>query len=993
MNHAGSSNNRRTSGATVVDPNSTGRGRHAATAPRATGPQPGDGQQVTELPEPGERIGKYELIRELGRGGMGAVFLARDTKLGRRVAIKFLQSQNPELNARFILEARATAQFQHENIIVIHEVDEYQGNPFMVLEYLQGSPLNKLLENGRSLTPRKAVDIMIPVVRALERAHAHNIVHRDLKPDNIFLTDAGTVKVLDFGIAKLMHGREPQDTAASGDAVPAANLLAELQLQASGHERGGDTGVTGNAQLTRHGAILGTLPYMSPEQWGAGGPVDHRTDLWACGILLFRMVAGKHPLGTLKGAQLVVTAMLEQPMPRARAVSPDVPEEIAHIIDRCLVKHKERRMGSANELLEALEELAPSNYSRTFRADQTPYAGLSSFQESDAARFFGRSREIAAAVTRLGQQPLMGVVGPSGVGKSSFVRAGVVPALKHSGEQWSTLVVRPGRQPVAALAQAISPMVSQGTTTTLSSDLEVVHAAQKRLYQEPGYLGVVLRSRARRKGQKILVFIDQFEELYTLVPDVDERLAFTRCLASVADDATAPLRVVLAIRSDFLDRVPEDEQFMAELAQGLFFLTPPGRAGLRDALIQPAQMVGYQFEDGDTVEHMLDHLEHTSGALPLLQFAATKLWDMRDAERRLFTSESYRAIGGIAGALASHADSVITELPPRSQKLARAIFLRLVTPERTRAIVGVDELAELSANPRELSALLEHLANARLIVMQVADGATSGAATAEIVHESLLTSWPRLKKWLDENQDDAAFLEQLRNAARQWQTRGFPPGLLWRGEAMEEARLWHRRYKGELPALQVRYLEAVFSLAGRSARRKRYALIGAIVFLSLLVTAGAVALVVISDAQREATEKAAAARTAEQQVRDQFDELEQARTTAETAKDVAESERRAADEARKLAEQAKDELQGKNQDLVAAITRAERARERAEKAKRRERRQRRKARDKEREATEAAREAREAKADLEELLEEARERNRKLEEAGTTDAIDDVSID
>ena len=99
-------------------------------------------------------------------------------------------------------------------------------------------------------------------------------------------------------------------------------------------------------------------------------------------------------------------------MPRARAVSPDVPEELANIIDRCLLKHKEQRMSSATELLEALEELAPNNYSRTFRADQTPYAGLSSFQESDAVKFFGRSKEIAAAVTRLGQQPLIGVVGP-----------------------------------------------------------------------------------------------------------------------------------------------------------------------------------------------------------------------------------------------------------------------------------------------------------------------------------------------------------------------------------------------------------------------------------------------------------------------------------------------------------------------------------------------------------------------------------------------------
>src|SRR5215468_4203622 len=159
------------------------------------------------MPVAGARIGQYEIIRELGRGGMGAVYAARDTKLGRKVAIKFLNSHNqPELTARFILEARATARCSHENIIVIHEVGEHDGNPFMVLEYLQGVPLTQLLQDGRRLPPAQAIELIVPVVRALTAAHTHNIVHRDLKPDNIFVTDSGTIKVLDFGIAKLIQG-------------------------------------------------------------------------------------------------------------------------------------------------------------------------------------------------------------------------------------------------------------------------------------------------------------------------------------------------------------------------------------------------------------------------------------------------------------------------------------------------------------------------------------------------------------------------------------------------------------------------------------------------------------------------------------------------------------------------------------------------------------------------------------------------------------------
>src|SRR6185436_13551629 len=146
---------------------------------------------------PGVRIGQYEIIRELGRGGMGAVYAARDTKLGRKVAIKFLTGDlRPDVTARFIIEAQATARCSHENIVVIYEVGEHAGNPFMVLEHLQGVPLKQMLQDGRKLPPAEAVELMVPVVRALTVAHAHDIVHRDLKPDNIFVTDSGTVKVL-----------------------------------------------------------------------------------------------------------------------------------------------------------------------------------------------------------------------------------------------------------------------------------------------------------------------------------------------------------------------------------------------------------------------------------------------------------------------------------------------------------------------------------------------------------------------------------------------------------------------------------------------------------------------------------------------------------------------------------------------------------------------------------------------------------------------------
>ncbi len=550
----------------------------------------------SSLPALGTRIGQYEVIRELGRGGMGAVYAARDTKLGRKVAIKFLKSGNqPELTARFIVEARATAQCSHENIVVIHEVGEHAGNPFMVLEHLQGAPLTRLMRNGRKLPPAQAIELMVPVVRALTVAHAHNIVHRDLKPDNIFVTDSGTIKVVDFGIAKLVHGADDDGDARVRGAVDRA-----------AEPNGGPP-----PELTRRGTLIGTLPYMSPEQWrGGGGTIDHQTDIWAVGIMLFEMVAGHHPLAPLRGWDLAVTRNLGEPMPGVRGACPNLPDELGGIIDRCLRKPKDQRIGSARELLDALEPLLPGHHVRPLRSDESPYAGLKSFQESDAHRFFGRTRDVAAAVARLRDVPVLGIVGPSGVGKSSFVRAGIVPALKASGESWTTLVVRPGRSPMAALAYALTPMVATttgNTTTTVSAELSQQHEIVERLHAEPGFLGAALRSRARSRDQHILLFVDQFEELYTQVADPRERLAFTACLAGMCDDPTTPLRLVLSLRSDFLDHVAESPALLAELTHGLFFLTPPNRDGLRDALIQPAEMAGYQFEVPAMVEAMLDH--------------------------------------------------------------------------------------------------------------------------------------------------------------------------------------------------------------------------------------------------------------------------------------------------------------------------------------------------------------------------------------------------
>jgi serine/threonine protein kinase len=367
-------------------------------APRTiTGEQWAEG----EMPSVGAHIHHYELIRELGAGGMGTVYLARDERLGRKVAIKVLQSQAPELALRFLIEARATARCHHENIVVIYEVGQVNpSQPYMVLEFLKGQPLSDQLPEGQPLPVPRCVELLTPVLRALVCAHAEGIVHRDLKPDNILVTRGGVPKLTDLGLAKVFA----ED--ASEAAAPA--LTDEQRRQAASRDTG----------LTMPGTMMGTLQYMAPEQFGIGIEIDARTDVWAMGVILFRMLTGRGPLYPLEGNELLVTAIMDQPMPRLRDVAPQLPRALADVVDRCLMKDPAERWPTAAALLDALAPFSPGRYSpRALGQDESPYAGLASFQESDAGRFFGRSREIAAAALRIRDRPIMAIAGPSGVGQ------------------------------------------------------------------------------------------------------------------------------------------------------------------------------------------------------------------------------------------------------------------------------------------------------------------------------------------------------------------------------------------------------------------------------------------------------------------------------------------------------------------------------------------------------------------------------------------------
>ena len=812
----------------------------------------------------GGRVAHYELIRALGAGGMGQVHLARDTRLGRLVALKFLTGHGEDFAQRFLVEARATARVTHDNVVIIYEVGEHASIPFMALEYVEGQTLDEWLDERRHrylesadphveetvetqeelpdgpadqvaepaepgpgdntptlVPPERAAELMIPVVRALERAHEMGIVHRDLKPANVMLADNGAIKVLDFGIAKLLTHEELSTVTGHWDTRAGLKSMALAGVQS----------------MTRAGTIVGTLPYMSPEQLN-GGDIDGRSDLWAVGVMLYQLVVGRHPLAPLSGPKFKQIADVEVPM---RAVSEfhSGLGPLGPIIDRCLRKRAADRIASASELLAELEQLVSPHGGRTPTADQGPFVGLSAFQKSDADRFFGREQDVASTAARLRNEPLLAIVGPSGVGKSSFVRAGLIPALDRSGDRWEAFITRPGRHCMAALADVLARASAVSMTGATSEHLQSTEELQASLREQPGILGTQLRARSRHTLRRILLFVDQFEELYTLESDPAERARFARCLEGVADDASSPLRVVLSLRSDFLDRVADDpSDAMRAVIRRLLWLQPIGRAGLSEALTRPVEQAGYRFENEEMVEDMLRALQSTRIPLPVLGFTAARLWDARDCDDKVLTHASYRRLGGVEGALATHADSVLAGLSVRQRQLARTLFVHLVTSDRTRAIVSMSELCRLTDDADALQELVQELAHARLVLIDTDDSEPGGSegesagSSVELAHESLIERWPTLAQWLEEDSDDREFRQQLHSAARQWLAKDRPEGLLWRGrEALDAKRWWQDQRElglsGPLGQREEQYLTAVIELADRARRRRRQLVAGA----------------------------------------------------------------------------------------------------------------------------------------------------------------------
>jgi WD40 repeat protein/DNA-binding SARP family transcriptional activator len=437
-----------------------------------------------------------------------------------------------------------------------------------------------------------------------------------------------------------------------------------------------------------------------------------------------------------------------------------------------------------------------------------PYKGLATFDAADAEYFFGRERLVAELVARLVGAPLLAVVGPSGSGKSSVLRAGLLPALAGGvlpgSNGWTQALIRPGEQPLRELGRATR--------------------------------------RLAREWHRVLA-VDQFEELFTACPDETERAEFVAGLVRVARDKDSV--VVLAVRADFYGRCAAYPELARLLGANHVLVGPMSRDELARAIERPAERVGLSVEP-ELLEALLADVEGQSGALPLLSTALLELWRRRDGRRLQLAA--YARSGGVQGAVARLAEDAFLELEPDQQATARTLLLRLTDEDQSGAIVRRRiALAELDGE--QVAEVVTRLTDRRLLT--VGDGAV------EVAHEALLREWPRLRSWLEEDVQGRRLHRRLGAAARAWDADGRDPDGLYRGARLASSLEWAAEHQPELNATERAFLDDSRRASGREQRRLRLVLAGVASLLVIAVIAGLVALDQRGNARAEATAAAA----------------------------------------------------------------------------------------------------------------------------------------
>ena len=766
----------------------------------------------------------YTIHEVIGEGGFGRVYSATQPGTDRRVAIKVIRpdlADSAEFVRRFEAEARLVARLEHPHIVPLYDYWREPGGAYLVFRLLAGGTARESMISGGPWSLARTSRLVEEVGGALISAHAAGVSHNDVKASNVLLDDAGATYLADFGIAvdrdDALCDSPFDESAERGDLRGLAWLVWELL---TGSIAAGDSLALSRRSLggrTRSGQV--------PSLVGTGVTVPEGLD-----AVLAR--ASDSGGGYASVAEFVLGW---------RAATGRPAGEPTPVTSNERLGFDSARRIAARQLV--LSETAGVN----------PYRGLRPFDEADALRFRGRTRVVDDLMMMFESSRFVTVVGASGSGKSSVVRAGMVPRLRELG--WVVVTMMPGEDPLRALQESLSEVA----TVRDASDSD---ASSPALADVAGALG------------GMVVVIDQFEECWTRASD-ERREAFLDEIARTLDDGSIDVRFVVSVRADLFDRPLGHPKLGQYVGAGSAVLAPLAPAELEEAIVLPAAQVGVSFDDG-VVADLIAEAAMYSGSLPLLQFTLTELYDRR--VDGMIARSALDALGGMAGAIGRRAEDVYLELDGDAREDTRNLFARLIAPghgspdTRRRAPLG-----ELSPRMR---AVADRYVAARLLVTD--RDPASREPTVEVAHEALIARWSRLAGWID---DDRRWLDQLQHlsaAARAWDVDGRRDTELYRGARLEMA----------LEALDVEgrsmsELERAFIESGRQARdaevtrarhtarrlRRRLAVVA--VALVVALVAGALAFVqrrdaldaasVAEAAELQAVEAAGAAQESEEQ--------------------------------------------------------------------------------------------------------------------------------
>ncbi|MCK4897486.1 MAG: PQQ-binding-like beta-propeller repeat protein, partial [Anaerolineales bacterium] len=590
---------------------------------------------------------------------------------------------------------------------------------------------------------------------------------RDIKPANILLDDASNAYLSDFGMATL---------------VGPLGALVQLLPAAEDDDPSGSLG------------------YLSPESI-LQRPVTAATDIYSLGVVVYELLTAQHPFFGSHGQELL-DKHLHAPFPAARALRPELPPAVDEVIQQATAKDPRERYADVLEMATALQgalavtsqPVPPSVNVATF---QNPYKGLRPFLEADAADFFGRNALVDRLLSRMREDGpgsrFLALVGPSGSGKSSTIGAGLLPALRRGAlsgsNEWFIVQMVPGRHPLDELELALLRIaVSQpaGLMEQLRRDERgLLRAASLALPDE---------------GSELLLIIDQFEEIFTLASDTKESVRLLQLLVAAVTEPHSQVRILISLRADFYDLPLMHIEFGRLMRVRTEVVVPMDAEEMSQAIYEPAVRAGAQLEP-ELMTTMVADVGEQPGALPLLQYALTELFERRDDGQRL-TLAAYHEMGGVLGALGRRAEEIYQSLDKAEQDTTRQIFLRLVTlgegVEDTRRRVLRSELEALqpaaetdtedSSFTSPLGSVLDAFGRYRLLTFD-RDPTTRGP-TVEVAHEALLRKWDRLRQWLNESRDDIRQERALSRAAEDWEQHNRDESFLLRGARLEQVEEW-----------------------------------------------------------------------------------------------------------------------------------------------------------------------------------------------------------